>query len=149
MIPFIFANCKGEAAGLAVIVFISTIAISEALTGQLIVALIGALPPTAAVIVALMSLKRGQKEMATALDGKLNQLMAAEKGVSKAEGVKEERAEARVRSEAPVSAEVIATTVAAAVAAVSTPDPDAVQKMEVVNTEDNPVPVKPGNKGAL
>lgn len=143
MIPQFLAPFKVEAVVVTSCIFIGTtvsaLALSEDLTGQLIVALIGALPPTAAVIVTLISLKRGQKEMTIALDGKLEKLMLAEKGVSKAEGIAEERAGSyeRTAQESPAKTAAI---VAATVAAVKS-DPDTVSKIEVVNTEENRVPV--------
>lgn len=75
---------------------------------QLILACIAAAPPTAAVIITAIVLARGQKKMGEALDGKLTQLMTAEKGVSKAEGVAEERLTQQAKTgDAPQKVEVV------------------------------------------
>lgn len=81
----------------------------ETFNQQLILALIAAAPPTAAVIVTCIVLMKGQQKMATAMDGKLSQLLVAEKGVAKAEGKEEERVEARERlhTDPPQKVEVV------------------------------------------
>lgn len=85
-----------------------------------LVAIIMAVPSTIAAVSsflngkAIAGVKGGQAKMAEALDGKLTKLMEAEKGVSKAEGVAQERD--RV---------------------------DSPSEVQVVNTPENPVPIMP------
>lgn len=128
-------------------------AVTEAFLGQLIIALIGALigaaPATWAIIVqsrkqsderrvaskqasderakSQEALLLGQKKMAEEFDGKFDELRKAEIGQAKAEAITqgEEKERARV----------------AAIPA-PTPDHEAVQKMEIVNKEDNAVPTR-------
>lgn len=74
---------------------LTLLALSDANVGHLI----SAIPPTLAVLVSLFVLRAGQKRNAVALDGKLEQLMAAEKGVARAEGAAQERSEERGRND--------------------------------------------------
>lgn len=124
---------------------LALLTVTEAFMGQmiisLVVALIGATPPTVAIILmarkqseerraAQAVLMEAQNKMAIDLDGKLDRLSRAETGQAKAEGIIEgaDKEQARV----------------AVVAA--TPPPEVIQKMEIMNTEDNAVPTIPGKK---
>lgn len=75
----------------------TTVAVTEALQGQVIVALITAAPPTAAVIVAMIALARGQTAMHRQMNSRLDELVEAKRGVARAEGVEQERSEERQR----------------------------------------------------
>lgn len=117
-------------------------AITEAFLGQmviaLVVALIGATPPTVAIIltarkqsderrIAQDVLLQNQKTMAENLDGKLDRLSRAENAQAKAEGIIEggEKEQARV----------------AVVPVVTVP-----AQIEIVNPPNRPVPTVPGIK---
>lgn len=126
--PFIVSTLKATFHGKAAMAFIcslpvfTTISVIETFRGQVVLALIAAGPPTAAVIVAMIAMLRGQKAMHLQMNSRLDELLAAKQGVAKAEGVEQERQEARARA--------------------SGEDKDA-QKVEVINTPDSPVPTKP------
>lgn len=107
-------------------VSLAAVAIEETFRGQLIIALIAALPPTGAVVVALIALMRGQEKMHKSLDGKLSELVQAKGEVAHAQGVQQERSEERERQEVAVKIPA---------------------QIEIINTDDNPVPVKPGKEG--
>lgn len=101
IIPAILCTFKGKLL-LGVVAIGSTIAISEVVLGQLI----ASIPPTLAVIVSLLVLKRGQREMLIAVDGKLDAFMDAKVAAGKAAGREEERVEARARhGEAAIAAQ--------------------------------------------
>lgn len=119
----------------------TTVAVTEAFVGQIIVALIAAIPPTAAVIITLVVLARGQGKMHKSLDGKLTELVQAKTDVARAEGKQEERTEERdrAREDAPAVAAAIANAAAAAVKT----DPDQVNKMLIVNKDAEAVPTRP------
>lgn len=115
------------------------IVITEAFLGQMIGALIAATPPTIAIImlsrrqseerrIAQEALLQGQRKMAEDLDGKLDRLSKAETGQALAEGKLEGAATEQARA-AAATPEVKA-------------DPDSVQKMQIVNDEDNAVPTR-------
>lgn len=119
----------------------TTLAVTESFLGNLIiavvVAVIGATPPTVAIV--LMSRKQSderkaahlevinnQAKMKEDLDGKLDRLSKAETGQAKAEGIIEGAAIERE----------------AATHAIPAPDLDKVSKMEIVNQDTNPVPTR-------
>lgn len=121
----------------------TVLAVTEAFLGQLIisliVALIGATPPTIAIImmakkqseerrIAQSALMERQDKMASDLDGKLNSLREAEKGQAKAEGIIEggDKEQARVAATPTVPV-----------------NPEAVAKIEIVNPKTRPVPTVP------
>lgn len=125
-----------------------TLAVTEAFLGQmliaLVVALIGATPPTVAIIlmarkqseerrIAQVALLENQKKMAEDLDGKLDSLRRAETGQAKAEGIIEggDKEQARV-----AAIPVVPTTPEEAIPA----------KIEIVNPKTRPVPTVPGHK---
>ena len=91
-------------------------------------------------IIALIALKRGQNKMYIALDGKLTELIGAKMEVAKAQGKEEERREERDRVAEAVPV-VTAAIAQAAVAAVKA-DPETVQKMQIMNEDDNAVPTR-------
>jgi hypothetical protein len=75
----------------------AALAITEALQGQIIVALITAIPPTGAVVVTAIALLRGQRAMHLQMNSRLDELVEARRGVARAEGVEQERSEERNR----------------------------------------------------
>ena len=91
------------------------LAISDAILGEII----SSVPPTLAVFVTLFVLRAGQKRNAVALDGKLTQLMTAEKGMARAEGVAQERDRKHNGGPQPVTVEN--TPDSPAIVAVTTP----------------------------
>lgn len=119
----------------------TAIAVTEAFLGQmvisLIVALIGATPPTIAIIlmarkqseerrIAQATLMQRQDKMAEDLDGKLDRLSVAERGKERAEGIIEGGDKERA---------------SAAATPVASGEP---MKMEIVNPKSRPVPTIPG-----
>lgn len=116
----------------------TTLAVTESFLGNLIiavvVAVIGATPPTVAIV--LMSRKQSQEretahrevienqaKIKEELDGKLDKLSKAEIGQALAEGKIEGAATEQART-APH-------------------DPNVVSKMEIVNEDDNAIPTRP------
>lgn len=121
----------------------SIVAVSEAFLGQmliaLIVALIGATPPTIAIVlmakkqseerrVAQEILMREQQKMAENLDGKLDRLSRAETGQAKAEGIIEGGAKEKARADAEPVAPI-------------SPFPT---EIKIVNKKSEAVPTIPG-----
>lgn len=140
IIPAILYTFKGKLL-LGLSALFATIAVTEGFFGNLviavIVAIIGATPPTVAIV--LMSRKQSyerkaahkevidnQTKMKEDLDGKLDRLSNAEKGQALAEGKLEGAAaeQARTTTE-PVH------------------EPDKVHKMEIVNEDDKAIPTRP------
>lgn len=114
----------------------TALAVTEAFLGQmviaLLVALIGATPPTVAIIlmarkqseerrVAQAALMQRQDKMAEDLDGKLNSLRQAEKGQAKAEGIIEGGDKEKARADAV---------------------PTEPAQIEIVNPKSRPVPTE-------
>lgn len=67
--------------------------------GNHINALIAAIPPTAAVIIGVIALKKGQKTLQVNIDGRMEQLLKATAEAAQAKGKENERVEARDRRE--------------------------------------------------
>lgn len=96
-------------------------------------AMIAAIPPTAAVIVGVIALRRGQKTMMVNIDGRMQQLLESTAKASKSEGKEEERGEARGRRD-EINIELRTAELAKG--------PD---EVTVVNTAKAPANVKVGN----
>lgn len=111
ILPAILSTLKGKLL-LGFWTIAATVAVTEAFLGQLmiavVVALIGATPPTIAII--LMAKKQsaeraagnkelleGQEKMSKAVDGQLSKLVEAKEQLGRAAGKEEARVEARVR----------------------------------------------------
>lgn len=131
----IFSSFQGKIY-LGIVTLSTMFAISEIILGQII----ASIPPTLAVIISLVVLTRKQDRIAEAVDGKLSQLMTAEKGVSKAEGVAEERADAHAIKKEEAIAKA-ADAVATAVLPGSSVDNPVHTRTS--NTPEDPVNVKP------
>lgn len=128
ILPAILCTFKGKLLlGLSTV--FTTVAISEALLGDLI----SAIPPTLAVLVTLYVLKTGQNRNAQALDGKLTMLMEAKVAAAEAKGKLEER-EAEIARQ---GAAALAQQSAAPPVHPASPVPVIVE-----NTKDNPANVK-------
>lgn len=91
-------------------------------------AIITAIPPTLAVIVGVVALRKGQKTMMVNIDGRMEQLLAVTKTAAISEGKETERVEARDRRE-EIKVEIAKTT----------KPKDDVQDVNVVNPPEEPV----------
>lgn len=96
-------------------------------------AMIAAIPPTAAVILGVIALRRGQKTMMVNIDGRMQQLLESTAKASMAEGKELERGEARERRE-EIKVELRT--------AENVKGPD---EVTIVNTTRDPANVKVGN----
>lgn len=122
ILPAILCTLKGKLL-LGVAAIGSTIAVSEVILGQLI----AAIAPTLMVVIALVTLMRGQKQMLITLDGKLEELVSAKVAAGRAEGKEQERVENRARQgEAAIASAHASPT-----------------SVIVENTPENPANVKP------
>lgn len=144
ILPAILYTFKGKLL-LGFYVIFTTIAVTEAFLGQLIiavtVAVIGAIPTTAAVIIMARKqsaerlagnkeLLQGQKEVAKAVDGQLAKFVEAKQQLGHREGVEQERKEQRGREGE------------AAIAQQASPNPAAPTPVIIKNLEDDPANVK-------
>lgn len=104
IIPAILSTIEGKLLVLLSLIN-SSMAISDVVLGELI----SSIPPTLAVLLSLFVLVRKQDKMEKAMDGKLTQLIIAEKGKSAGEAVAQERVEARerVQTDPPQKVEVV------------------------------------------
>lgn len=145
IVPAILYTLKGKIC-LGVWALLTTVAVTEAFLGQLmiavVVALIGAAPPTAAIII--MSRKQseerraqnkelleGQQEVVKAVDGQLTRFVEAKQQLGHASGVEQERKDQRVREGEAAIAEKHASLT-----------PEAPTEVIVKNPEDDPAHVK-------
>lgn len=157
IIPAILSTLKGKLL-LGVWTIFTTVAVTEAFMGQLmiavIVALIGAAPPTAAIII--MSRKQSQErreqnkellekqdEVVKAVDGQLSKFVEAKQQLGHAEGKAEAQTEARVAEgeKALAQQEHVAATPVIPAAPVPGTAENPVHNI-TVNTPEDPVNVK-------
>lgn len=151
IIPAILCTLKGKLL-LDIWAVFTTIAVTEAFLGQLmiavIVALIGAAPPTAAIII--MSRKQSAErrtqndEVLKAVDGQTSKLVEATQKFSHLAGKEEERVESRLREgEAAIAQAAAAAVVLPGAPVLPGSSAESPVHTKITNTTEDPANVKP------